>query len=71
MGEDQRRQKWVKTSATLWSASEVKLPLADRVTEVKCLASRVTLVRTALRNFTGDEGGPFGFGDQIADPKPP
>jgi hypothetical protein len=25
---------------------------------------RVTPVQTALRNFTGDEGGPFGFGDQ-------
>jgi hypothetical protein len=35
------------------------------------LASRVTPVQTALRNCTGDEGGPFGFGDQVADPKPP
>jgi len=25
----------------------------------------------AARNCTGDEGGPFGFGDQVADPKPP
>jgi hypothetical protein len=25
----------------------------------------------ALRNCTGDEGGPFGFGDQVTDPKPP
>jgi len=33
--------------------------------------SRVTPVQTALRNCTGDEGGPFGFGDQVADPKPP
>jgi hypothetical protein len=32
------------------------------------LASRVTPVQTALRNYTGDEGGPFGFGDQVADP---
>jgi len=33
--------------------------------------SRVTPVQTALCNCTGDEGGPFGFGDQVADPKPP
>ena len=26
--------------------------------------SRVSPVQTALRNCTGDEGGPFGFGDQ-------
>jgi len=24
-----------------------------------------------VRNCPGDEGGPFGFGDQVADPKPP
>ena len=40
-------------------------------TEQVCLASRVSPVQTALRNCTGDEGGPFGFGDQVADPKPP
>ncbi len=28
------------------------------------LVSRVSPVQTALRNCTGDEGGPFGFGDQ-------
>src|SRR6516162_10158793 len=33
--------------------------------------SRVTPVQTALRNCTGDEDRPFGFGDQVADPKPP
>src|SRR5262252_9743442 len=35
--------------------------------------SRVTPVQTALRNrnCTGDEGRPFGFGDQVADSKPP
>jgi hypothetical protein len=36
-----------------------------------CPVSRVTPVQTALRNCTGDEGGPFGFGDQVADSKPP
>jgi hypothetical protein len=35
------------------------------------LVSRVTPVHTALRNCTRDEGRPFGFGDQVADPKPP
>ena len=24
-----------------------------------------------MRNYTRDEGGPFGFGNQVADPKPP
>src|SRR5215831_3146286 len=37
----------------------------------QCLVSRVTPVQTASRNCTGDGGGPFGFGDQVADPKPP
>ena len=36
-----------------------------------CPVSRVTSVQTALRTCTGDEGGPFGFGDQVADPKLP
>src|SRR6476620_493718 len=35
------------------------------------LVSRVTPVHTAMRNCTRDEGRPFGFGDQVADPKPP
>jgi hypothetical protein len=35
------------------------------------LVSRATPVHTALRNCIGDEGGPFGLGDQVADPKPP
>jgi hypothetical protein len=35
------------------------------------LVSRASPVQTALRNCTGDEGGPFGFGDQVVDPKPP
>ena len=35
------------------------------------LVSRVSPVHTVVRNCTGDEGGPFGFGDQVADPKPP
>jgi hypothetical protein len=34
------------------------------------LVSRVSPVQTAVRNCTGDEGRPFGFGDQVADPKP-
>jgi hypothetical protein len=35
------------------------------------LVSRVLPVHTAVRNFIGDEGRSFGFGDQVADPKPP
>jgi len=35
------------------------------------LVSRASPVQTAMRNCTRDEGGPFGFGDQVADPKPP
>src|SRR6266436_7196869 len=35
------------------------------------LVSRVTPVHTAMRNCTRDEGRPFGFGNQVADPKPP
>ena len=53
-------------------------PNADEVVERQTattaglgLVSRVTPVHTALRNCTRDEGRPFGFGDQVADPKPP
>jgi len=35
------------------------------------LVTRASPVHTAVRNCPGDEGGPFGFGDQVADPKPP
>ena len=35
------------------------------------IVSRVSPVHTAIRNCTRDEGRPFGFGDQVADPKPP
>jgi hypothetical protein len=35
------------------------------------LVSRASPVHTAVRNYTRDEGRPFGFGDQVADPKPP
>ena len=35
------------------------------------LVSRASPVHTAIRNCTRDEGRPFGFGDQVADPKPP
>jgi hypothetical protein len=40
------------------------------ITSAVGLVPGVTPVQTALRNCTGDEGGPFGFGDQVADPKP-
>ena len=35
------------------------------------IVSRVSPVHTAIRNCARDEGRPFGFGDQFADPKPP
>jgi hypothetical protein len=35
------------------------------------LVSRASPAHTALRNYAGDEGRPFGFGDQVVDPKPP
>jgi hypothetical protein len=35
------------------------------------LVSRASPVHAATRNCAGDEGGPFGFGDQVVDPKPP
>src|SRR6516225_9368013 len=38
---------------------------------VQGFVSRASPVQTAVRNCTKDEGGPFGFGDQVADPKPP
>ena len=35
------------------------------------LVLRALSVHTAMRNCTGDGGRPSGFGDQVADPKPP
>src|SRR6266513_3979157 len=43
----------------------------DRQMSALGLVSRASPVQTAVRNCTRDEGGPFGFGDQVADPKPP
>ena len=45
--------------------------MLKRQTSLVGLVSRVTPVQTALRNCTGDEGGPFGFDDQVVDPKSP
>src|SRR5271167_481662 len=39
--------------------------------ESAVLKAGITPVHTAMRNCTRDEGRPFGFGDQVADPKPP
>jgi len=47
------------------------ITVMDPSTYALCLVSRVTPVQTASRNCTGDGGGPFGFGDQVANPKPP
>jgi hypothetical protein len=35
------------------------------------LVSRASPVHTGMRNCMRDEGRPFGFGNQVADPKPP
>src|ERR1700686_1917573 len=40
-------------------------------TSARARVSRASPVQTAVRNCTRDEGRPFGFGDQVADPKPP
>ena len=47
------------------------MPLSGCLMSELGLVSRVAPVHTATRNCTGDEGGPFGFGDQVVDPKPP
>src|ERR1700731_3754664 len=58
--------------------AEVGEPTFPSVAEVRRgvmsdwgLVSRASPVHTAARNCTRDGGGPFGFGDQVADPKPP
>jgi hypothetical protein len=48
-----------------------KMPFAAGRKSGSGIVSRVTPVHTAVRNCTRDEGRPFGFGDQVADPKPP
>jgi len=47
------------------------LPLVRRSESGQGLVSRALPVQTASRNCIGDEGRPFGFGNQVADPKPP
>ncbi len=42
-----------------------------RTTSAVGLVSRALPVQTVSRNYIGDEGGPLGFGNQVADPKPP
>src|SRR6266513_4941124 len=37
----------------------------DRQMSALGLVSRASPVQTAVRNCTRDEGGPFGFGDQV------
>src|SRR5215510_2410890 len=59
------------TSASGQAPQEADGIAAAQRTGNECLASRASSVHTALRNCTGDEGGPFGFGDQVVDPKPP
>jgi len=46
------------------------LPLTHDFRDGSCVTKRSWSKRPA-RNFMGDEGRSFGFGDQVADPKPP
>lgn len=38
---------------------------------IRVLCHEAQPVQAAARNFIGDEDRSFGFGDQVADPKPP
>jgi hypothetical protein len=62
---------WTSTVAhtTYGPGREAQGPSA--LCSVMGLVSRASPVHTALRNCTGDERGPFGFDDQVTDPKPP
>ena len=42
--------------------------LAPRAPSIHGIVSRVAPVQTAVRNCTRDEGGPFGFGNQVLIP---
>src|SRR5439155_19087971 len=56
---------------TLSSDHRVGKNLAWAWTSASGLASRAPPVQTAVRNCTRDEGGPFGFDNQVVDLKPP
>jgi hypothetical protein len=58
-----------RTASEKWHPTYLRT-LTDLMSEMG-LVSRVAPVQTAVRNCTKDEGRPFGFGDQVADPKPP
>ena len=47
-----------------WTVRQCALQNPERLRSELGLVSRVSPVHTATRNCTGDEGGPFGFGDQ-------
>ena len=56
-----------------WDEPEIDIhPLTDSSAMSEMgRVSRASPVHTVARNCTRDEGRPFGFGDQVADPKPP
>src|ERR1019366_10688846 len=68
-----RRGASIEPAFEQWAAASPQTPLcgAPAKRPIRCRVSRVSPVQTAVRNCTRDEGGPFGFGDQVADPKPP
>ena len=67
------RTEFAEDSSPEGGGFELPVPPGDtlRFRLAQGLVSRASPVQTAVRNCTRDEGGPFGFGDQVADPKPP
>ena len=49
----------------------IRLAVHFKLRSASGLVSQAQSVQLAARNCTGDEGGRFGFGDQVADRKPP
>src|SRR5215468_12579641 len=58
-------------SSTPMAATPIAQGLSAPTTSELGRVSRASPVHTVARNCTRDEGRPFGFGDQVADPKPP
>jgi hypothetical protein len=56
-----------------WSRTQdsPQLAFGNRAMSAMGRVSRASPVHTVARNCTRDEGRPFGFGDQVVDPKPP
>src|SRR5262245_36744739 len=66
-----RDSEFLAATAEIPVRGSLQCETSERLMTATGLVSRVAPVQTAVRNCTRDEGGPFGFGDQVADPKPP